>query len=152
MNVQYTDETLFRFDQADVAVAIALPHGLVAPVIRGVDRKPVTQISREIRALAERAQAGQLTAADVEGGTFTVSNLGMFGIESFDAVINPPQAAILAVGAAVDRAVGIDGVMSLRPMMGLTLSCDHRAIDGAVGARYLSALKALIEEPITLVL
>lgn len=151
-NVQYTDEELFYFDQADISVAIALPQGLVAPIVRGADKKPVTQIAEEIRALAQRARAGGLTAADLEGGTFTVSNLGMFGIESFDAVINPPQAAILAVGAVVEKAVGVAGVVKLEPRLALTLSCDHRAIDGALGARYLAALKELIENPVALVL
>ncbi len=152
VNVQYTDESTLYFDQADICVAIALPQGLVAPVLRGVDKKPVTQIAEEIRALATRARAGALTSADLEGGTFSVSNLGMFGIESFDAVVNPPQAAILAVGAITDRAVRVDGRIDLRPSMSVTLSCDHRAIDGAAGARYLAALKALLENPVSLVI
>ena len=152
VNVQYTDDYLHCFDQADICVAIALPQGLVAPVIRGADKKPVAQIADEVRALAARARAGGLTAADLEGGTFTVSNLGMFGVESFDAVINPPQAAILAVGAMTDRAVDEDGAIRLRPFLSLTLSCDHRAIDGAVGARYLAALKGLLENPVSLVM
>lgn len=152
VNVQYTDENTIYFDQADICVAIALPQGLVAPVLRGVDKKPVTQIAEEIRALADRARAGGLTTADLEGGTFSVSNLGMFGIESFDAVVNPPQAAILAVGAITDRAVRVDGRIDLQPSMSVTLSCDHRAIDGAAGARYLASLKALLENPVSLVI
>ena len=149
INVQYTDDNTLYFDQADICVAIALPQGLVAPVLRGVDKKPVTQIAEEIRALAERARAGGLTSDDLAGGTFSVSNLGMFGIESFDAVINPPQAAILAVGAITDKAVRVDGRIDLQPAMSVTLSCDHRAIDGAAGARYLAALKDLLENPVS---
>ena len=152
VNVQYTDDNTLYFDQADICVAIALPQGLVAPVLRGVDKKPVTQIAEEIRALADRARAGALTSADLEGGTFSVSNLGMFGIESFDAVVNPPQAAILAVGAITDKAVRVDGRIDLQPSMSVTLSCDHRAIDGAAGARYLASLKALLENPVSLVI
>jgi pyruvate dehydrogenase E2 component (dihydrolipoamide acetyltransferase) len=152
VNVQYTDESMIYFDQADICVAIALPQGLVAPVVRGVDRKPVTQIAEEIRALAARARDGALGADDLSGGTFSVSNLGMFGIESFDAVINPPQAAILAAGAIIDRAVRVDGRIDLQPSMSVTLSCDHRAIDGAAGARYLAALKDLLENPVSLVM
>ena len=152
VNVQYTDDNTLYFDQADICVAIALPQGLVAPVLRGVDKKPVTQIAEEIRALAERARAGGLTSDDLAGGTFSVSNLGMFGIESFDAVINPPQAAILAVGAITDRAVRVDGRIDLQPAMSVTLSCDHRAIDGAAGARYLAALKDLLENPVSLII
>jgi pyruvate dehydrogenase E2 component (dihydrolipoamide acetyltransferase) len=151
VNVQYADEAMRYFDQADICVAIALPQGLVAPVVRGVDKKPVTQIAAEIRELAARARAGALGSADLEGGTFSVSNLGMFGIESFDAVINPPQAAILAAGAITERAVRVDGRIDLQPSMSVTLSCDHRAIDGAAGARYLAALKELLENPVSLV-
>jgi len=152
VNVQYTDDSTQYFDQADICVAIALPQGLVAPVVRGVDKKPVTQIAEEIRELAARARAGALGVADLEGGTFSVSNLGMFGIESFDAVINPPQAAILAAGAITEKAVRVDGRIELQPSMSVTLSCDHRAIDGAAGARYLSALKDLFENPVSLVI
>lgn len=152
VNVQYTDDSTLYFDQADICVAIALPQGLVAPVLRGVDKKPVTQIAEEIRALADRARAGGLTSDDLAGGTFSVSNLGMFGIESFDAVINPPQAAILAVGAITDKAVRVDGRIDLQPSMSVTLSCDHRAIDGAAGARYLASLKALLENPVSLMI
>jgi len=119
-------------------------------VIRDVDTKAVSQIAQESRDLAERAQAGKLQPADYSGGTFTVSNLGMFGIEQFNAVINPPEAAILAVGAIVREPAEFEGQVALRERMTLTLSVDHRALDGATGARYLQALKTVLEKPLFL--
>jgi len=151
-NTQYTESEIRYFDQADVGVAVALDNGLVTPVIRGACRKSVFQISQEIADLADQARNNRLKPADIEGGTITLSNLGMFGISDFDAVINPPQAAIIAVGAVVDRPANVDGMLDLAPMMKATMSCDHRAIDGAVGARYLAAFKALIENPVSLVM
>lgn len=151
-NAQYTDEQILFFDQADIGVAVALPEGLITPIVRGVDKKPVVQIADEVKALADKARHGGLRPDDIEGGTFTVSNLGMFGIKDFDAVINPPQAAILAVGAVEERPANVDGMLDLAPMMSLSLSCDHRVVDGAIGAQFLSALKDLLENPVALVM
>ncbi len=151
-NVQYTDDQILYFDQADIGVAVALPDGLIAPIVRGVDKKSALQISEEVKALAGKARGGGLRPEDIEGGTFTVSNLGMFGIQDFDAVINPPQAAILAVGAVEERPANVDGLLDLAPMMSLSMSCDHRVIDGAIGAQFLAALKELLENPVALVM
>ena len=151
-NVQYADDQILFFDQADIGVAVALPDGLISPIVRGVDKKPVLQISDEIRDLAGKARSGGLRPENIEGGTFTVTNLGMFGIQDFDAVINPPQAAILAVGAVEERPANVEGMLDLAPMMSLSLSCDHRVIDGAIGAQFLAALKDLLENPVALVM
>lgn len=151
-NVQYTDDQMRYFDQADVGVAVAIEGGLITPVVRGACTKSVVDISREVASLADKARQGGLQLADIEGGTITVTNLGMYGIQSFDAVVNPPQGAIVAVGAVENRPANVDGEVALAPMMHVTLSCDHRAIDGAVGARYLAALKELIENPVSLIM
>jgi pyruvate dehydrogenase E2 component (dihydrolipoamide acetyltransferase) len=119
-------------------------------VLRTADQKSVGQIARETRDLVERARAGKLQPAEYSGGTFTVSNLGMFGVEQFNAVINPPEAAILAVGAIVREPVAYQGQIALRDRMKLTMSIDHRALDGATGARYLKVLKELLEQPLLL--
>ncbi len=151
-NVQYSEDQILFFDQADIGVAVALPDGLIAPIVRGVDKKSALQISDEVKGLAAKARSGGLRPEDIEGGTFTVSNLGMFGIQDFDAVINPPQAAILAVGAVEERPANVDGMLDLAPMMSLSMSCDHRVIDGAIGAQFLAALKELLENPVALVM
>jgi pyruvate dehydrogenase E2 component (dihydrolipoamide acetyltransferase) len=127
---------------------VALEGGLVVPVIRDADRKPLTQVAREARELIGRARASKLAAAELTGGTFTVSNLGMFGIDQFTAVINPPEAAILAVGAALPEPAAVDGGVAVRRRMRLTLSIDHRALDGATGARFLARLKQVLEQPL----
>jgi pyruvate dehydrogenase E2 component (dihydrolipoamide acetyltransferase) len=148
VNVQLHGEELHRFPHADVAVAVASDKGLVTPIVRQADRMRIDEIAQATRGLIDKAQAGKLAWDDLDGGTFTVSNLGMFGIEQFDAIINPPQAAILAVGAAERRPVETDaGDIEFATCIGLTLSVDHRAIDGAAGARFLATLKALIEDP-----
>lgn len=147
VNVQVYEDAIHRFEHADIAFAVTTEKGLVAPIIRAADTKPLAVIAAESRSLAERARDGRLRAADLEGGTFTVSNLGMFGIDQFDAIINPPQGAILAIGAARRQMVPGDHAWEQATAVNLTLSCDHRAIDGAVGARFMSALRALIESP-----
>ena len=151
-NVQYTNDELRYFDQADVGVAVAIEGGLVTPIVRGACKKSVVTISREVAKLAASARSGGLKPGDIEGGTITITNLGMYGIQSFDAVVNPPQGAIVAVGAVETRPANVDGQLALAPMMSVTMSCDHRAIDGAVGARYLAAFKALVENPVSLVM
>ncbi|MDE2302419.1 MAG: 2-oxo acid dehydrogenase subunit E2 [Sphingomonadales bacterium] len=148
VNVQVHGETLHRFAHADIAIAVASPAGLVTPVLRQADRMRIDQLAAASRALIDKAQAGRLAMADIEGGSFSVSNLGMMGVESFDAIINPPQAAILAVGAVTRAAVErSDGSIGFESRIALTLSVDHRAIDGAAGAAFLATLKGLIEAP-----
>ena len=151
-NVQFAGDVLYRFNQADISVAVAVGGGLVTPVIRAAEDKSVTRISHEMAELAEKARAGSLAPEDYSGGTFSISNLGMFGIKNFLAVINPPQAGILAVGRGEPRAVVRDGELAVATVMSVTLSCDHRAVDGAVGAAFLAAFKGLIEKPFALVL
>jgi pyruvate dehydrogenase E2 component (dihydrolipoamide acetyltransferase) len=147
VNVQVHDEEILRFHGADIAVAVSTPKGLLTPIVRGANGKSVARISHEIKALAERARAGKLQPEEFQGGSFSVSNLGMYGIEQFDAIINPPQGAILAVGAAVRRPVDAGHALAFATMMQVSLSCDHRAIDGAVGAQFLQTFRALIEDP-----
>jgi pyruvate dehydrogenase E2 component (dihydrolipoamide acetyltransferase) len=143
-NVHFMGDVIHQFEHADIAVAVALEGGLVTPVIRRAEAKSVEEISREMTDLVERARAEKLSQDDYRGGTFSLSNLGMFGVESFDAVINPPMAAILAAGS-IERAPLETG--GFGAVMSVTLSCDHRAIDGALGARFLAAFKDAIESP-----
>ena len=150
INVSFAEDSLIRHQRINIGVAVATERGLIVPVVRDVDQKSLGQISREARDLAERANSGKLQPADYSGGTFTISNLGMFGIEQFNAVINPPEAAILAVGAIAREPAEHDGQIVLRERMKLTLSVDHRALDGAMGARYLQALKQVLEKPMLL--
>ncbi|MEJ2161261.1 MAG: dihydrolipoamide acetyltransferase family protein [Chromatiales bacterium] len=147
LNVHFDGEGIRRFSDSDIALAVATDTGLITPVVRAAQNKTVTAIAAEARELAARARAGELQRAEIEGATFTVSNLGKFGVTDFTAIINPPQVAILAAGAAEQRAVASNGEVAAATIMTLTLSCDHRVIDGAVAARFLSALKQLIEEP-----
>jgi pyruvate dehydrogenase E2 component (dihydrolipoamide acetyltransferase) len=147
VNVSYNEDSLIRHKHVHVGVAVATERGLIVPVIRDADQKSIGQIATEAKDLAERAHAGKLQPQDYSGGTFTVSNLGMFGVEHFSAVINPPEAAILAVGAIAREPAEHEGQIVLRDRMRLTLSVDHRALDGAIGARYLQALTALLERP-----
>jgi pyruvate dehydrogenase E2 component (dihydrolipoamide acetyltransferase) len=147
VNSQFMGEELHVFPTAHVGIAVAAPSGLVVPVIRSAERKTIAEIAGDRSDLVERARGGKLKLEDLEGGTFTISNLGMYGVERFTAVLNPPQAAIVAVGATVERPVVEDGEMFVRPMMDLMLTCDHRAIDGATGADFLRDLKRFIEQP-----
>jgi pyruvate dehydrogenase E2 component (dihydrolipoamide acetyltransferase) len=146
----WTSEGLAYHERADVGVAVALDEGLIVPVVRGADRRSVREIARDSRDLAERARAGTLRQDEIEGATFTVSNLGMFGVTRFAAIINPPEPGILAVGAAVERPVVVDGAVVVRPMADLTLSVDHRASSGADGARFLQTVRGLLESGVLL--
>jgi len=146
-NVQFDGEVVKRFRNADIAVAVALEDGLITPIVRGANLKTVRDIAVETRELVARAKSGALKATEYEGGTFTVSNLGMFGIRQFDAIINRPQAAILAAGRIDQRVIAENGKPAIARLWTLTLSCDHRVIDGAVGARFLKALVGAIEDP-----
>lgn len=148
VNVQLHGDAVHHFPHADIAVAVASPKGLVTPIIRQADRMTLPQLAATTAAQIEKAKAGRLSWEDLDGGTFTISNLGMFGIDEFDAVINPPQGAILAVGRARREAVETDdGGIDFATRISLTLSVDHRAIDGAAGAQFLATLKSLIEDP-----
>jgi pyruvate dehydrogenase E2 component (dihydrolipoamide acetyltransferase) len=147
VNAHFTDGRIMRYPGASVGIAVAAPSGLVVPVIRAADRKTVQQIAAARADLVTRARDGKLKLADLEGGTFTISNLGMYGIEHFVAVLNPPQVAILAVGSIEDRPAALDGDLVIVPTMTMTLSCDHRAIDGSEGAEFLRTVKAFVESP-----
>ncbi len=147
VNALYKGDAVELYPTANIGIAVAVPNGLVVPVIPGCERKSIAEIAATRAAVVERARAGKLQQSDLDGGTFTISNLGMFGIERFVAVLNPPQAAILAVGSIEDRVVAVDGSPAVRPRMELTLTCDHRAIDGATGAEFLRDVKAFLEEP-----
>jgi pyruvate dehydrogenase E2 component (dihydrolipoamide acetyltransferase) len=147
VNATFTGEEIQRHPSAHVGIAVAAPQGLVVPVIRDADRRTVQEIARARADLVGRARDNKLTLQDMEGGTFTISNLGMFGVEQFTAVLNPPQVAILAVGAVKDEPVVMDGGLDVAPIVRMVLTCDHRAIDGADGAQFLQTLVSLIEQP-----
>ncbi len=151
VNVSFAGDVLLRHRGVHIGVAVAVDAGLVVPVVRDADRKTVSQIAAETKEMAGRARIGKLRADEMSGGTFTISNLGMYGIEQFAAVINPPEAAILAVGAAADELRLIDGEVAARKVLRLTLSADHRAIDGATGAIFLRDLTALLQSPLRIV-
>lgn len=151
VNVSFGGDTLRRHHNVHIGIAVAVEAGLVVPVVCDADRKSVSQIAAEAKEKAERARIGKLRADEMSGGTFTISNLGMYGIEQFAAVINPPEAAILAVGAATEELRLINGEVAARRIMRLTLSADHRAIDGATGAAFLRDLTALLENPLRIV-
>lgn len=146
-NASWTEDAIRLFDAIDVAVAVSTENGLITPIVRSADVKSVWDISIEVRALARRAREQRLQPAEYQGGGFTISNLGMHGVQSFSAIINPPQSCILAVGAAVQRPVIRDNACVAATLMSCTLSVDHRSVDGVVGARYLQAFKAVIERP-----
>ena len=147
LNVQYDEDagTIRRFRDADISIAVALEDGLITPIVRSANRKSVLEIAEETRTLIDKAKTGSLASEEFQGGTFTISNLGMYGIRDFDAIINPPQCAILAVGAGEQRPVVAAGEMTVATLMTVTLCSDHRIIDGAQAARFLNALKDIIE-------
>jgi pyruvate dehydrogenase E2 component (dihydrolipoamide acetyltransferase) len=147
VNAQWTDDAILLFPTANVGIAVATPQGLVVPVIRGAERLRLAEIAAARADLVARARDGKLQRRDLEDGTFTISNLGMYRVEQFTAVLNPPQAAIVAVGAIEERAVALDGELVVRPMMTLSATFDHRAVDGAPAAGFLQTVKELLEEP-----
>jgi pyruvate dehydrogenase E2 component (dihydrolipoamide acetyltransferase) len=151
-NATWTDAAIRLFNDVDVSVAVATPNGLITPVIRRADEKGLASISNEIKDLAARGRDGKLMPEEYQGGGFTISNLGMFGVKDFAAIINPPQSCILAVGAGEQRPVVKDGALAVATVMTCTLSVDHRSVDGAVGAQFLAAFKRMIEEPLTMML
>jgi pyruvate dehydrogenase E2 component (dihydrolipoamide acetyltransferase) len=151
-NVTWTETHLRRWDAVDVAVAVATDGGLLTPVVRGVDTKSLTEVSRSISGLVERARAGRLRQDELEGGSFAVTNLGMYGTTEFSAILNPPQSGILAVGAARPQPVVVDGEIVVATVMRCTLSVDHRAVDGALAAQWLAAFTRRIENPISILI
>ena len=151
-NASWTGDGIKRYHTADISVAVAIEGGLITPVIRDAGAKGLETISSEMRDLATRARDGKLMPEEYQGGTFSISNLGMFGIKQFDAVINPPQGAIMAVGAGEQRPVVRNGALAVATVMSVTLSVDHRVVDGAIGAELLAAFKKLIEDPMTMLL
>jgi pyruvate dehydrogenase E2 component (dihydrolipoamide acetyltransferase) len=152
VNASFTEEGVAFYEDVDVSVAVAIPDGLITPIIRKADQKGLATISNEMKDLGLRARAGKLKPEEFQGGGFSVSNLGMFGVKDFQAIINPPQAAILAVGAGEQRPVVKDGALAVATVMSATLSVDHRVVDGALGAEWLQAFKAIIQEPLNLML
>ena len=152
VNAQYAGDVMYKFARQDISVAVAIPGGLVTPVIRDAGAKGLAQISTEMKELAAKAREGKLLPEEYQGGTISLSNLGMYGIHEFGAVINPPQGAILAVGAGEKRPVVEGDAVAIKTMMNCTLAVDHRAMDGAIGSEFLAAFKALIEDPLTMLL
>lgn len=150
VNASFQDKTIRFYGRADIGVAVAIEDGLITPVVRGADTKSVGRIAREVRELAERARSRKLKPEEYTGATFSVSNLGMLGIDEFTAVINPPEAAILAVGAMTPKPVVRDGEIVVRQLMRVTMSCDHRVVDGATGAKFLQTFKKILENPLYL--
>lgn len=151
-NVSWQETALRHYKSADVAVAVAIEGGLITPIIRSAEHKSLRQLSSEMKSLAEKARSGKLTPAEFQGGTFTISNLGMYGIKHFGAIINPPQACILAVGMGEQRPIIRNGQVEIATQMTCTLSVDHRAVDGAVASTYLTAFKEFIEDPLKLLI
>ena len=151
-NASWSEEGIRRYLRADISVAVALDEGLVTPIIRDAGNKGLRAISEEMKDLAGRAREGKLKPEEYQGGSFSISNLGMFGVKHFEAVINQPQGAILAIGAGEQRPIVKDGALAIATVMSCTLSVDHRVIDGSVGAEYLAAFKAIVEDPLSMLL
>jgi pyruvate dehydrogenase E2 component (dihydrolipoamide acetyltransferase) len=151
-NASWSDEAILQWDTVDIAVAVALDDGLITPIVRQADRKGLATIANETKDLTTRARAGKLKLEEFQGGTFSISNLGMYGVREFAAVINPPHGGILSVGAGAQRPVVKNGALAVATVMSCTLSCDHRVVDGAVGAQFLAAFKKLVEDPLTMLL
>ena len=152
VNASWTDEAMRLYNDIDISVAVAIDGGLITPIVRNADQKGLAVISNEMKDLAARAREGKLNPDEFQGGGFTISNLGMYGVKEFAAIINPPQSSILAVGAGEQRPVVRDGALTTATMMSVTLSTDHRVVDGALGAEWLRAFKVLIEDPLAMLL
>ena len=152
LNASFTEAAIAQYTDVDISVAVSIPDGLITPILRRADTKGLAALSNEMKDLAARAKSGKLKPEEFQGGGFSVSNLGMFGVQSFTAIINPPQAAILAVGAGVPRPVVRDGQLAVATVMTCTLSVDHRVADGAVGAQWMAVFKALLEDPLGLLI
>ncbi|MBN9559553.1 MAG: pyruvate dehydrogenase complex dihydrolipoamide acetyltransferase [Alphaproteobacteria bacterium] len=152
VNASWTDDAIVLYDDVDISVAVSIPDGLITPILRRADQKGLAAISNEMKGLIERARAGKLKPEEFQGGGFSISNMGMYGVSEFAAIINPPQAAILAVAAAQKRPVVKDDQLAIATMMTCTLSVDHRVVDGALGAEWLAAFKVVVEDPLSLML
>jgi pyruvate dehydrogenase E2 component (dihydrolipoamide acetyltransferase) len=152
VNVSWMADATRQYHDIDVAVAVATPGGLITPILRHADQKGLAEISNEMKGLGARARDGKLSLDEFQGGGFTISNLGMYGIKEFSAIINPPQSCILAVGAGAQRPIVKDGALGIATVMSCTLSTDHRTVDGALGAKFMTAFKAMIEDPLTMLL
>ncbi len=152
VNATWNGEFIRKYHRVDIAIAVAIKSGLITPVIRNADNKGLAQVSAEMKDLAARAQDGKLLPEEYQGGGFTISNMGMLGVREFAAIINPPQSAILAVGAGEQCPVVKGGALAIATVMSCTLSADHRIVDGAVGAEFMAVFKKLIEEPLTMLL
>lgn len=152
LNASYTEDAIALYDDVDISVAVSLPTGLITPIVKNADRKGLSTISNEMKDLGARAKSGKLKPEEFQGGTFSISNLGMFGTKQFTAIINPPQVAILAVGAGEPRPVVKNGALAIASIMTCTLSVDHRVADGALGAQWMAEFKKIIEDPLSLML
>ena len=152
VNASFTEDAIVLYDDIDISVAVSIPDGLITPIVRHADRKGLAAISAEMRDLGARAKAGKLKPEEFQGGGFSISNMGMYGVSDFAAVINPPQAAILAVAAGQLRPVVKNGALAIATVMTCTLSVDHRVVDGALGAEWLAAFKSVVEDPMSLML
>jgi pyruvate dehydrogenase E2 component (dihydrolipoamide acetyltransferase) len=151
-NASYQDRSIRFYERADIGVAVAIPDGLITPIVRNANAKGIAQIAAEVKELAGRARDKKLKPEEFTGGTFSISNLGMFGIEEFTAIINPPEAGILAIGKSEPKPVVRDGEIVVRNIMRITMSCDHRVIDGATGAQFLKTLKQMLENPMLMLM
>ena len=152
MNASFTEDAMIVYDDVDISIAVSMPDGLITPIVRRADQKGLAAISGEMKDLGARAKAGKLKPEEFQGGTFSISNLGMFGVKHFTAIINPPQAAILAVGAGEQRPVVKNGALAIATVMTCTLSVDHRVADGALGAEWMQVFKTIVEDPLSLML
>jgi pyruvate dehydrogenase E2 component (dihydrolipoamide acetyltransferase) len=152
VNASWGDQAIEQHGEIHIGVAVSTPEGLITPVVRNADQKSLAEIAGEVRALADKAKNRKLRPEEYQGSTFTISNLGAWGIEEFTAIINPPNVAILAIGAATSRPVVIEGQVVIRDRMKVTMSCDHRVVDGAAGAEYLRTLRQYVEQPVRLIL
>ena len=149
VNATFTEDATIVYDDVDISIAVSMPDGLITPIVRKADQKGLAAISNEMKDLGARAKSGKLKPEEFQGGSFSISNLGMFGVKQFTAIINPPHAGILAVGAAAPRAVAeADGSLGVGTLMTVTLSADHRVLDGALAAQWLAAFVAFIENPV----
>jgi pyruvate dehydrogenase E2 component (dihydrolipoamide acetyltransferase) len=152
VNASWTDTAILRHKHADVGIAVAIPSGLITPIVFAAEGKGLAQISNEVKELAGKARDKKLKPQEYEGGGFSVSNLGMFGVKDFTSIINPPQSSIIAVGAGEERAIVVNGKIEIATVMSVTMSCDHRVVDGATGAKFLQTFKQFIEEPASMLL
>jgi pyruvate dehydrogenase E2 component (dihydrolipoamide acetyltransferase) len=152
VNASWTEDAIALYDDVDISVAVSIPDGLITPIVRRADQKGLAAISNEMKDLGARAKSGKLKPEEFQGGGFSISNMGMYGVRDFSAIINPPQSAILAVSAGQQRPVVRDGALAIATVMTCTLSVDHRVVDGALGAEWMAAFKRIMEDPMSLML